>query len=440
MDLQSRSTIKVARQGAHNGTETHLQGVALILARIAWIVIALLSIVLFVAALPSYFAYLHIIDANSVYAHLTPGDVGELQRFGLSVDFYAWLIIGVSVIFLLVYFVIGAVIFWRKSDDRVALLASLTLVLFPIALNTQIVGTLPPAWTQPTNCVEFIGDVCFALFIYLFPSGQFVPRWTRWLMLALVAYWLNSTFFPNTPLSNSWIPTVLFFPLIATPIILQVYRYRRVSTPVQRQQTKWVIFGLALAFGSFVIGGTLLFIALPRFFYISPMAYALWQIPLSFLLLLFPLSMAFAILRNRLWEIDRLINRALVYGSLTILLGLLYAGLIIGLQALLGGFTRQTNSVIIVASTLAIYALFHPLRRRIQRVIDRRFYRSKYDAHRTLEQFSTALRNEVDLSQLSEQLVSVVEETMQPAHVSLWLRPSVGSSKSVVADREGAGG
>jgi hypothetical protein len=129
-------------------------------------------------------------------------------------------------------------------------------------------------------------------------------------------------------------------------------------------------------------------------------------------------------LRSRLWDIDILINKALVYGSLTALLALLYFGLVIGLGSLVRLFTGQVSQspVVIVASTLAIAALFQPLRHRLQRFIDRRFYRSKYDAAKTLEAFSATLRNEVDLSQLREELVAVVQETMQPAHVSLWLR------------------
>jgi hypothetical protein len=136
-----------------------------------------------------------------------------------------------------------------------------------------------------------------------------------------------------------------------------------------------------------------------------------------------PIAMGIAIFRYRLYQIDLIINRTLVYGALTASLVALYLGIIVVLQRLFVVFTGEKSTLAVVASTLLIAALFNPLRRRIQRIVDRRFYRSKYDARKTLEAFSAHLRNERDLDALSDDLVGVVRETMQPEHISLWLQP-----------------
>jgi hypothetical protein len=424
MNLQQSTTSTVQHPGARQETEIHLQGAWLVLARIAWVMVSLLAVGLFVASLPSYFVYLHIPTTSSFFApQLTPVDVHFLQHLGLSIDFYAWLNLSVYVIILLVYVLVGIVLFLRKSDDRLALLASISLVLFPFAFSSQIVGTLPAAWTLPVEIVELLGNLGLGLFFFVFPSGRFVPRWASLLMVVWIVYWTISLFFPDSPLANS---LLFFFPLpgiVICLIVLQIYRYRRVSTPMQRQQTKWVIAGFAIAFGPLAISLTIEFTLLIQLFPKSSLLITLIQMCFDLLLLIFPLSIGFAILRYRLWDIDVLVNRTLVYASLTALLALVYFGLIFALQFLLRGIISQNNSVAIVVSTLAIAALFGPLRRRIQAIIDRRFYRRKYDAAKIVEAFSTTLRNEVDLNQLREHLISVVQDTMQPAHVSLWLRP-----------------
>jgi len=194
---------------------------------------------------------------------------------------------------------------------------------------------------------------------------------------------------------------------------------------VQRQQTKWVVFGLAIA----LIG----FLALT---FLTPLLFPTTQ-PLSFsvpaflaasygVMLLVPISLAIAILRHQLFDIDLLINRTLVYGSLTaILTGVYFLG-VVGVQALIQAITgiQKESPLAIVASTLVVAALFQPLRRRLQRGIDRRFYRRRYDTARTLERLAATLRQEVDIQTLTDQLLRVVKDTMQPAHLSLWLRPT----------------
>jgi hypothetical protein len=139
---------------------------------------------------------------------------------------------------------------------------------------------------------------------------------------------------------------------------------------------------------------------------------------------LLPVATAIAILKYRLYDIDRIINRTLVYGALTVTLVGVYVGSVLSIQYAFRGLTGSRSQLAIVASTLLIAALFNPLRRRIQSVIDRRFYRRKYDARKTLEAFSTKLKNETDLEALNIDLLGVVKETMQPAHVSVWLRPA----------------
>ncbi len=421
-DVQSE---KVVRSASSSMADTRLRGGWLVLARVGWVAVVVLALGLFIASIPTTFADLHILcTAASCISSgpLTPDYVRELQAWGLSMDFYASYIVVFIIVFTFGYFAVGAVLFWRKSDDRMALFASFTLVTFPMAF-TEVLATLPPSWWLPVQFVGFLGSICLVLFFYLFPNGQFVPRWMRWLSIGVIVYWGAKNFFPLSPLNPftrfPLLDALTFVGFVGTMVVGQIYRYRRVSSLLQRQQSKWIVFSLSVAVGCYV-GLNFLY----GVFSLSPrgaFADLIIFTAIYFLMLLIPLSIAFAILRARLWDIDILINRTLIYGTLTAMLAVVYLGLVIGLQALLRGIISHDNSVAIVISTLAIAALFHPLRKRIQTIIDRRFYRRKYDAAKIIEAFSATLRNELDLTQLSEQLVAVVQETMQPSHVSLWL-------------------
>jgi hypothetical protein len=207
--------------------------------------------------------------------------------------------------------------------------------------------------------------------------------------------------------------------LICVVSVIVVYVRLGSAQGEERQQIKWFAYAatmlLSAVFLSPVVGVTLAAIGVPWGVAIA--------IPIVLGLLAVPVAVGVAILRYRLYDIDRIINRTLVYGALTVVLIAVYIGGVVVLQRTFVALTGQQSTLAIVASTLLIAALFTPLRRRIQSFIDRRFYRRKYDARKTLETFSVQLRDETDLEALRGDLVGVVRETMQPAHVSLWLRP-----------------
>jgi hypothetical protein len=221
----------------------------------------------------------------------------------------------------------------------------------------------------------------------------------------------------------------VFLGILVSMVWSQIYRYRRVSSPAQRQQSKWVVFGLTLG-----VAGTFpsqLPVDLSLVGEDTPFTLLLLKVGFTLSFLLVPLSISVAVLRSRLFDVDVLINRTLVYGSFTAMLIGFYFGGIVALQRLFVLLTGEESTLAVVASTLMIAALFTPLRQRIQSFIDRRFYRKKYDARKTLESFSAKLRDETDLDALSEDLVGAVRETMQPAHVALWLRPRADANRSM---------
>jgi hypothetical protein len=420
--------------GTRNTKGTRLHGRWLVMARVVWVAVVVLTLSIFIASLPAYFAQLQTVcaDVTCVYSYglLTPGTAQALHNLGLSTGGYALSVFALAIASTLVSFGVATLIFWRRSDDWMAMFVSLFLVTFGVNFIVQtqaiLATNVQTAWYWLLNILIGLGWVSLSLLLCLFPDGKFVPRWTRALAVFVVANTLLLNAFPvSISTFTSWMLSAIYLINGGSGIVAQIYRYARVSGPVQRQQTKWVVFGLA-ATTVVILGRLVPLLIFPSlsassspYFLLSTYVY-----PLG--LLLIPLTLGIAILRYRLWDIDILINRTLVYGTLTALLAMVYVGLVIGLQLLVRLFTGQSGQspVVIVASTLAIVALFQPLRGRIQMIIDRRFYHRKYDAARTLAAFSATLRDEVDLSQLSEHLLAVVEETMQPASVSLWLFPS----------------
>ncbi len=415
-----------------NNSGPRLQGRWLAIARAVWIVLALLLLANFIASIPATYGQLRTICTNSTFGHCniwqpTPANMQALHRLGISLDTYAVYTLTIDVLASLVFLAVGAVIFWRKSDEWMGLFVSLVLVIFgSFGISDSLAGTFitgqTPAVVKLLYLLLILQWPALGALLLTFPTGRFVPRWS-WVVLL---FWLLQDWFFSFGNIGNWPLVVIaadFLLLLGSTAGIQVYRYLRVYNLVQRQQTKWLVYAFSVIVVLLVlhlaIGGLVPAFNQPD----SPDRLTRATTTIIFFLLI-PLSIGIAILRYRLWDIDVIINRTLVYGTLTAMLALVYAGLVIALQFLLHGLTEQAaeNPLAVVASTLVIAALFNPLRRRIQAFIDRRFYRRKYDAARTLEAFSATMRNEVDLNRLSEQLVIVVQETMQPTFVSLWLR------------------
>ena len=339
------------------------------------------------------------------------------------------------------YLGVGLLIFLRRSDDPMALFTSLMLVAFGIG-NQTITPTIGALRPQPGGTFifatfGFAAWATFSTFWFLFPSGHFVPRWTRlaalvWLLLCIPWNYGVGTRFDIM----NW-PEAIFYPLIlvmwATWPVSQVIRYRRVSTGIERQQTKWVVYALAMVavgLAAFYAVGTAVDSNLPLYMMAgsgpatawSMVVYFGWQTAMRLLFLLVPVAFALSILRYGLYDIDLVIRRTLQYGVLTLLLALVFFGAVTLLTSLLAAVTGQQSALALVIATLLIAALFNPLRRRIQNGIDRRFFRRKYDAQQVLARFAMTARNETDLDALTSELVRVVQETMEPATVSIWLR------------------
>jgi hypothetical protein len=415
-----------------------LRGRLLLLARVVWIVVATLALGLFAAGISAEFTLLHVpcSTVTCPTGQLSPSGLDALEGLGLSVDSFAVYTVAMDVLFGGVCTVVALLIFWRRSDDRMGLLVSLALLTFGTATFVFTMEALA------TSLLHFVGAASFGLFLYIFPDGRFVPRWTRWVALVWIVWQLPRYFFPNwylTPSPYTWhalINTTVWLGALSTAIYSQGYRYRRTANSAQRQQIKWVVFGISAALAVFLGISVMLGVFAPE--PTSPgtlLAYLVGSTFIGYIaILLIPISIGIAVLRHHLFDIDLLIKRTLVYGSLTVILAAFYEGTIVVLQYFFRVLTGQESQVAAVASTLAIAAAFEPLRRRIQSLVDRNFYRRKYDAEKTLEAFSAKLKYETDLETLNNELVGVVRETVQPAHVSLWLCPETSSYEGEPAD------
>jgi len=399
----------------------------------AWFAVALVLLVYFAANIPAFFRLAHTAcmsenASNCLTGQLTRAYVLGLEAIHIPPSVGEALGAGLTFAVSALFWGFGFLVFWRTGRQWIGYLTSLISImlgaigLFAIAPNSA----LPAPFYVLSYAVYIALPPSFVLFMFIFPNGRFAPRWTIGLFAAAAIAMVLSSVPPNA-LSNVINGLGLTGLAFISPILVQVYRYLRVYDVVERQQTKWFVFGmviflvLVLASGVATVLGP---VSVWNQVFNGPMWLLIWTILL--------LSVTIPILRYRIWDIDLLINRTLVYGTVTATLVGTYIGLILLLQAavrLVSGDLSQ-QPLVIAISTLTIAALIQPVRRYLQTAIDHRFYRSRYDAAKVVAAFGAALPREVDLDDLRGHLMDVVHETVQPRFVSLWLRPNESGGSS----------
>ena len=408
-----------------------------------WVLIALLAVGLFFVDVVTDFSELLVpcagapgVFADCNFAATTPAGAAVWTSWGLTMQAYAVAMISGPMFTYLVYLALAGLILWRQGSSWLGLTVSLALVIIPFAINSgsRDFGAINSLLFWPGLAASILGTAIMLVFLYLMPNGRFSPRWAyipligTLLLVSVLQLEVNELVSLSAPALS--LLTITIISLVLLGGSLQVYRYLRDSNAVERQQTKWIIFAivmfvLSIMAWALVFGGALAIPAgRPRLLANLGGAFFID----FFALPLLPVAITIAILRYKLWGIDLIVRKALIYALLTGLLALVYFGSVVLLQRLFGALTGIDQSALaVVVSTLAIAALFTPLRRRIQDVIDRRFYRKKYNAQRVLAQFATTARDETDLDALTAELARVVQETMQPEQVSVWLRRPGGS-------------
>ncbi len=406
-----------------------LTGRSLVVARIAWVASAALALAIFASSLPGY--------VSLVQAGWNPSDAIVLAPAAV-LTISVILRLAFSLLASIVSLVMAGILFWRAGRSLMAVYTSLFLLGFGIIITGPLETAallLPRSYVSELEIAWGVyAALATSVLFWMFPNGRFVPTWTRHLILPSLTIATVMVVTGNFPVSGSVLPptpleiaAVLVFALLwFGGFAAQVFRYLRISSNSERQQTKWVLIGTVL----WIVVTSIASIGYST----SPddpittwraLASTLWFLAMCII----PVSLTVSILRYRLWDVDVIIRRTLTYGSITLLLGLTYFGAVALLQNVFVSLTGQQSPLAVVASTLGIAALFNPLRNRVQAFVDRRFYRRKYDAEHTLEAFAESLRDEVDIEHLEAALIGVVEETMQPEGIGLWLAPARPDSR-----------
>ncbi len=398
--------------GVLSAAHKPLHGQRLALVRAGWIVLAVLSLSLFIVAVPQRFTDL--LQAGVDYA-------AALSILDLPITFYALYFLLPDVVTVIVFTLVAAVLFWQKSNDGMVLFVSITVLLLGVTFppTLDVLSDQPWLW-RLVLFIQGLGTMMSLTFFFVFPNGVFVPAFSRVVTGVIMAWTLSWGLFPNawiTPPAESGLGTELFMlGLYVMGLGAQFYRYFYISDEENQQRTRWLVLGLTVTLISWAFFSILGWMTpwlpsgLPRSIYGLIYHIASSYFPPLVLLL----AMGISILRYRLWDIDLLINRGLVYSTLTTLLGGMYLLVVFILTiAVRAIFNTANNTLVVFGATLVIALSFNPLRKRIQALIDRAFYRTEADYQEVIQAMSTELASSIDLDRLSYLLCEALPEQLQ---------------------------
>ena len=417
------------------------RGKFLVLARALWVVVALITLVLLVASIPVAVARLQTVCSTGecAYGQLSREGVRALQDLGLSPGFYAAYVVALDVVFAAVYAAVAALLFLRRPADRMALFVSLALLTFGAATFTDTMDVLAAGysvWRLPDVLLQAVGTITFGLFLYLFPDGRFVPRWVgpvalAWVLWQLSAYLLGPLTAPEGNGSSAWVVLAVWIVALGTAVYSQGYRYRRVSSAVERQQIKWVVFGISAALCGFL--GTNVALAVfapvpdsPKVLFAHLAVHAISYA----CMLLIPISIGIAILRFRLFDIDLIINRTIVYAVLT-------AG-VIGVYVLVVGSVGavlrvQGNLLVSILAAGLVAVLFQPVRERLQRAVNHLMYGKRDDPYAVLSHLGQRLESTLAPEEVLPAVTSTVREALKLPYAEIQLRRRGGFENAAAA-------
>lgn len=437
--LTSGAASRSPKSRERAAARTTCRGPWLLALRVAWFAVAVCGLLPAIASFQALWgrSSLDALFQSGVFS-VDPKIASRLGEIGINHEMLVRADLGFRLLAFLIFAITGLIIFARKSDDWMTGLSSALLLSAGMAWFAPL--NMLPADSTLTSIAGFIGNqdpfspetgrtvlgMTLLLFLFLFPDGRFVPSWARYVAIAAgvhVALWLA---LPGSVIDPGTWPSALRMAVVVAAIGMgnaaQIYRYNAVASPAHRQQTKLVVSALATIVAVVVFLFALnpgLGSGFENLTLVTPRVEAIYNfillLILAVALLLLPVSIGVSVLRYRLWDVDVLINKTLVYGALTGVLGLGY-GLIV---ATIGAFVTRSYFTVAVA-TLLVSLAFQPLRRRIQDLIDRHFYRARYDATKTMDEFTSRLRQEIDLETLSDELLGVVSQTLIPTGASLW--------------------